>query len=191
VARLAADDWVTAAVRALLTDGPDAVAVQPLARRLGTTKGSFYWHFDTRDDLLRAALQRWLRQGTEDVIVAVEAATEDPVERARMLMRMVTEHSLASPGQLRLLATADHPDVRAALETAARRRIGYVARLLRAAGLPAAVARRRAMLAYAAYIGHAQLANSTPGVLPTGSAARRALLTALTDLLFAPVDAEA
>ncbi|HEV7650479.1 MAG TPA: TetR/AcrR family transcriptional regulator [Actinophytocola sp.] len=190
MARLAADDWITAAVRVLLTDGPDAVAVQPLARRLGTTKGSFYWHFASRDDLLRAALRRWLQLGTEDVIDTIEGATEDPVERARLLIRMVTEHSLDNPGQLRLLATADHPDVRAALETAARRRIGYVARLLRAAGLPAAVARRRAVLAYSAYLGHAQLADTTPGVLPTGPAARRALLTALTELLFASVDTE-
>jgi AcrR family transcriptional regulator len=186
VARLAADDWITAAVRVLLTDGPDAVAVQPLARRLGTTKGSFYWHFASRDDLLRATLRRWLELATEDVITAVEDAAEDPVERARLLIRMVTEHSLDHPGQLRLLATADHPDVRAALETAARRRIGYVAGLLRAAGVPAAVARRRAVLAYAAYLGHAQLADSTPGVLPAGSAARRTLMTGLTDLLFAP-----
>lgn len=185
MARLAADDWVTAAVRVLLTDGPDAIAVQPLARQLGTTKGSFYWHFASRDDLLRAALRRWLELGTEEVIATIEAATDDPVERARLLIRMVTEHSLDNPGQLRLLATADHPDVRAALETATRRRIGYVARLLRAAGLPAAVARRRAVLAYAAYIGHAQLADSTRGVLPAGSAARRALLTELTDLLLA------
>jgi len=186
MARLAADDWVTAAVRVLLTDGPDAVAVQPLARRLGTTKGSFYWHFASRDDLLRAALRRWLELGTDEVIAAVETATQDPVERARLLIRKVTEHSMDHPGQLRLLATADHPDVRAALETAARRRIDYVAKLLRAAGLPAAVARRRAVLAYAAYLGHAQLADATPSVLPAGAAARRALLSGLTDLLFAP-----
>lgn len=188
MARLAADDWVTAAVRVLLTDGPDAVAVQPLARLLGTTKGSFYWHFETRDDLLRAALARWLELGTEEVITEVDAAAQDPVERAQLLIRKVTEHSLDHPGQLRLLGMADHPDVRAALETAVRRRIDYMARLLRAAGLPAAVARRRAVLAYAAYLGHAQLADSTPGVLPAGPAARRALLSGLTDLLFAPVE---
>ena len=54
--RLSRDSWIDAALELLLQSGPDAVAVQPIARRLGTTKGSFYWHFSSRDDLLRATL---------------------------------------------------------------------------------------------------------------------------------------
>ena len=41
--------------------GLAAVAVEPLAARLGATKGSFYWHFRNRDAMLEAALQRWER----------------------------------------------------------------------------------------------------------------------------------
>lgn len=182
---MTADDWVHAALVALLTDGPDAVAVQPLARSVGASKGSLYWHFASRDDLLRAALERWLQLGTEDVIARVEAASADPAEKARLLFRYVTESSTRHPGQLRLITAAEQPDVRAALDRATRRRIGYVAGLLRAAGQPSAVATRRATLAYATYLGHAQLAQSTPAMLPRSAAGRRELLDEMMRVLLA------
>ncbi len=184
-AQLTTTDWVATALDALLSDGPEGVAVQPLARRIGATKGSFYWHFGSRDELLRAALARWEEIATDDVIRSAEAASDDPREKARLLFGWVTASSADHPGQLRLLAAADHPDVRAALSRATRRRIDYVAGLLREAGQPADVAARRATLAYATYLGHAQLAHSTPDVLPATAQDRRELLAELTRILFA------
>jgi AcrR family transcriptional regulator len=181
---LTADDWVRAALDALLDEGPAGVAVQPLARRIGATKGSFYWHFGSRDELLRAALERWEQVATEDVITSAEASPGGPREKARLLFGWVTASSAEHPGQLRLLTAADQPDVRAALDRATRRRIGYVAGLLREAGQPAATAGRRATLAYATYLGHAQLAHSTPGLLPTTRQGRRELAEELTRILF-------
>src|SRR5262245_7462490 len=52
-------DWLRAARLALRRRGPDAVRVEPLARALGVTKGSFYWHFRDRSDLLEALLKEW------------------------------------------------------------------------------------------------------------------------------------
>src|SRR3546814_7480606 len=57
--RLSAEDWAQAALDLIAEHGVAAVAVEPLARRLGVTKGSFYWHFQSRDALLQAALARW------------------------------------------------------------------------------------------------------------------------------------
>ena len=45
---LTAEDWARAALEAIAEDGVTAVAVEPLARSLGVTKGSFYWHFANR-----------------------------------------------------------------------------------------------------------------------------------------------
>lgn len=45
-------DWTEAALAALARDGLASVAVEPLALQLGTTKGSFYWHFTDRADLI-------------------------------------------------------------------------------------------------------------------------------------------
>lgn len=70
-------DWIEAALEALATQGLPAVAVEPLARRLGTTKGSFYWHFSDRSDLIGATLQHWEQRDTDDLISRIEEI-EDP-----------------------------------------------------------------------------------------------------------------
>jgi AcrR family transcriptional regulator len=183
--RLTRDDWVDAAVGALLRDGPDGVAVQPLARRLKATKGSFYWHFSSREDLLRASLERWEAVATDDVIASVEAQSDDPRTKAALLIAEVTAHSQEHPGEVLLLAGAAHPEVSAAIERVTRRRIDYLSRLLRAAGLTPAVAARRATLGYAAYLGHAQLALAVPSVLPASTRGRRALAGEMADVLLA------
>src|SRR5262245_13130782 len=51
--------WIRAARLALLDGGPDAVRVERLARRLRVSKGSFYWHFKNRSELLEYLLQEW------------------------------------------------------------------------------------------------------------------------------------
>ena len=53
------DDWLRAARLALLHRGRDGVRVEPLARALGVTKGSFYWHFKDRRELMEALLREW------------------------------------------------------------------------------------------------------------------------------------
>ena len=56
------EQWAEAALGAIATGGIKAVAVEPLAARLGVTKGSFYWHFADRRALIDAALERWEAQ---------------------------------------------------------------------------------------------------------------------------------
>ncbi len=179
--RLNRNDWIDAAVDALLHKGPDGVAVQPLARQLGATKGSFYWHFSSRDDLLRAALARWEAVATDDVIAAVEAGADAPGERVALMIAEVSARSQERPGELLLLAGTAHPDVCEAVERVTQRRIDYLARLLRASGLTQAVAARRATLGYAAYVGNAQLSHAVPAVLPASTRGRRALAIETVD----------
>jgi AcrR family transcriptional regulator len=181
--RLSRDDWVDAAVKAVLRDGPEAVAVQPLARRLKTTKGSFYWHFSSRQELLRAVLERWETVATDDVIASVEARSGDPRTRAAALIDEVTAHSRRHPGELLLLAAPAQRDTRAAIERVTRRRIDYIAGLLRASGQTPAAAQRRATLGYAACLGHAQLASAVGSVLPQNTRGQRALAAELADIL--------
>jgi AcrR family transcriptional regulator len=167
--RLSADDWTAAALVALSDGGVTAVAVEPLAARLGATKGSFYWHFRNRDALLAAALQRWERSETEDVIERVDAVP-DPHERVRTLFVLATGGLPGRPRgsavELALQAAAAHPLVAPVLARVTRRRVDYLGTLFRALGLPPRAADHRALLAYTAYLGHAQLAHATPHVAP-------------------------
>src|ERR687893_303054 len=78
--RLSREDWIGAALQALADDGPSGVAVERLAARLGTTKGSFYWHFKDREELITEALATWEREDTDAVIEEMKEIS-DPVER--------------------------------------------------------------------------------------------------------------
>lgn len=57
--RLTQTAWIDAGLDALAELGPEALKAEPLARRLGTTKGSFYWHFKDVPDFHRSLLARW------------------------------------------------------------------------------------------------------------------------------------
>src|SRR5687767_10471799 len=91
-ARLSAEDWAQAALDLVAEQGVAAVAVEPLARRLGVTKGSFYWHFPSRDALLQAALERWEAIEQESVFGSLEKVP-DPRERLRALFQVVAHEA--------------------------------------------------------------------------------------------------
>jgi Transcriptional regulator len=95
-ARLSASDWAQAALDVIAEQGVSAVAVEPLARRLGVTKGSFYWHFPSRDALLQAALERWEEVEQEQVFGSLEEVP-DPRERLRKLFQLVGTRPSRTP----------------------------------------------------------------------------------------------
>ncbi len=185
MSRLTADDWAAAALDAIGRGGLAAVAIEPLAVRLGTTKGSFYWHFANREALIAAALQRWEAEHTEAVIRLVDAEP-DPLRRLRLLLVTVieaTEHDLV---ELAVLATADHPLVAPVLARVTQRRMSYTVDLFRNLGFSPAEARDRGLLAFTAYLGHAQLAHATPHLAPAGPAARRRYANRIVAVLTEP-----
>ncbi|GHC85790.1 TetR family transcriptional regulator [Nocardiopsis terrae] len=168
--RLTAGDWARAALTAIGDGGIAAVAVEPIAARLGATKGSFYWHFANRDALVEAALRLWEQQHTEAVIARVE---EEPDARARirrLFLDVTTGGTEAVENRIEvaLLAAAAHPLVAPAVGRVTERRIAYVADLYEELGVPPAPARRHALLAFTTWMGHTQLVHAAPGVLPTG-----------------------
>ncbi len=180
--RLTADDWVTAGCTALAEGGIAAVAVEPLAGRLGTTKGSFYWHFAGRDALLGACLAHWERTDTDDVIALI-AAEPDAVARLRRLLGVAMGGSQGRPGaavELALQPTVAHPLVAPVLARVTQRRLDYLTALFVDLGFDADQARQRSLLGYTAYLGHAQLAHATPHLAPTGPAYVDAVVAALT-----------
>jgi AcrR family transcriptional regulator len=175
--RLSAEDWTAAAVEALATGGVAAVAVEPIAARLGATKGSFYWHFTGRDALLEAALTWWERTGTEDVITLVEAEADIPARLRKLLAVAIGGEDSV---ELALQPSAHHPLVAPVLARVTARRLDYLTALFTETGFPPADARRRSLLAYTAYLGHAQLRHATPELAPSGPAYVDAVIAALT-----------
>ena len=174
--RLTRDHWITAALAAIAGGGLAAVGVEPLAAGLGATKGSFYWHFENRDALLEAAIGRWEKETTTNVVAEIIAARDAPASQFRRLVAGVIERAEQDRVGPALLASAAHPAVAPALERITAARLDLIAMVFLRLGFSRSEARRRALLAYSAYLGHGQLAHSTPGVLPATRAGRRAYL---------------
>jgi len=179
--RFTADDWVDAAYSAMAEGGVGAVAVEPLARRLGVTRGSFYWHFEDRRSLLEAVLERWEEESTEATISATERIP-DPGER---LARLAEESFGEVPAgdaslggtvlrwrafDLAVSDAAEDPVVRPFLRRVTERRIGYLEGCYRALGLPLEEARHMALLAYTAHAGTVRLLRDLPERIPRGDA---------------------
>jgi AcrR family transcriptional regulator len=154
--RLTADDWANEALEQIAEQGVASVAVEPLARRLGVTKGSFYWHFPSRDALLQAALERWEAAEQEAVFGSLEQVT-DPRERLRALFRLVAHEAKSHIIYSELLKALDHPMVSPVIGRVSQRRMDYLTASFRQAGLGRTEAQHRARLAYAAYVGFLQL----------------------------------
>lgn len=154
--RLAREDWVAAALGLLAGSGVEAVRVEPLAKRLGVTKGSFYWHFSDRAALLAAVLAAWERRATLAIIAEVDAAGGPAGERLLALLRL----AIGADGRLdrRVRAWAmDDAAAAAVLRRVDRRRVGYLRRLFAGLGFPEPQAAARAQLAYNALVGAFEL----------------------------------
>ncbi|MBS7456065.1 TetR/AcrR family transcriptional regulator [Coralloluteibacterium stylophorae] len=154
--RLSADDWSQAALDQIAEQGVASVAVEPLARRLGVTKGSFYWHFASRDALLVAALERWEAIEQETVFGRLEQIPQ-PRERLRALFRVVAQEVTPHAIYSELLKAIDHPAVQPVIERVSGRRLAYLTQAFQQVGLSGDAAQHRARLTYAAYVGFLQL----------------------------------
>lgn len=66
--RGSADLWLKAAYERLIDGGVEAVKVMPLAKALGLSRTSFYWHFSDRDALLAAIVNQWEAQNTGNLV---------------------------------------------------------------------------------------------------------------------------
>ena len=161
--RLSRDDWVRAALDAIAENGLGAVAVEPLAARLGVTKGSFYSHFASRDELIEAALEDWERSHSGGALERF-GELEDPGERLRMVsLAAITFSQSGAPSvHMSLLGELGDPRVRAAVARVTEARLNLLTRDYRELGLSPRRAADRARLFYAAYLGLLQMAREAP-----------------------------
>lgn len=82
------DLWLEAAYQALIDNGVDSVRIQILSDRLKLSRTSFYWFFQTREDLLEALLDRWDNLNNRGFMATTEAYAETPAEAVLNLMTM-------------------------------------------------------------------------------------------------------
>lgn len=182
--RLGADDWILAGFRALAERGPTAIKAEALARDLGATKGSFYWHFKDVAALRDRMLSYWEARAFDNVAAQLQPIS-DPAERLRALGSIAAGFRNSAYGgagtepALRGWALSDKIVEEAVLRID-QRRLDYLQDLLAELGLGSAPMARAI---YATYLGLDQLASTDTG-------GNTAAITALTEQLLNSIAAK-
>lgn len=155
VTKLSRHEWVGGAFEVLCDGGFESLRVEPLAARLGVTKGSFYHHFATRRALHLVMLEEWERVGTSQIIGRVEQGKADARRQLHALaFETMSGDPVADAIETAMRAWArDDETVAAAVGRVDSRRVAFVTALLRQLGLSPPLAKRRAAMMYRVLIG--------------------------------------
>lgn len=148
--KLGRSEWIEAAFKTLTESGVGSIHVETLAKRLGVTKGSFYWHFKDRTDLLEAVLDKWHDQY---VIAKVDQMGGDSRQRLTNLLNVVprkrgSKH-LGGSMELAMRSWARYDDqAEGVVAEVDRIRLDFVAEHLRAIGVAEEEIEARAFMVY-------------------------------------------
>lgn len=129
--RLKKADWIEGGLEALAADGPGVLAAEPMCRRMGTSKGSFYWHFADVPAFHLALIETWQARALQDLADTVSADTSAN-QRLRAFGRGVL--SDRSESAMRVWGQSD-TRVAAALRIVDTERLTYLNLVLRQVGL--------------------------------------------------------
>ncbi len=153
-----AQDWIKTASRRLASAGSEAVAIEPLAKTMGVTKGSFYWHFADRPALLEAVVADWESKATAPLLERLRRSAPEPAARLHALAATVAAEGKGSLDPA-MRAWAHHDErAGAAIARVDAARLAYIAGEFRMLGFPAAQAWTRARLLYLHLLGEHALA---------------------------------
>jgi AcrR family transcriptional regulator len=151
--RLTAQAWIDFALVTLAREGFETLKADVLARKLGVSRGSFYWHFEDIEAFHARVIQQWRQVATEAIIADVELR-EGPDHRLDVLLRHAFGDGAALEVGMRAWA-GNNPTAAQALRQVDRQRRTYIEKLLRELGMPARLATVRTTVLYWAYLGAA------------------------------------
>ena len=148
--------WIKGAIAILAEHGAERLRVEVLAKRLGVTKGSFYWHFKNRRDLLDAVLEFWKEGRIRDVRKQTQA---EPGGEVAALLHTIEVYGSARnrkgisiEAAVRDWARRDAQAV-AVVEEVDAERLACACRLFLACGIKEEEAQARSLLLYAYVFG--------------------------------------
>jgi len=134
--RLGRDDWIEAALDALVERGIEGVRIDRLCQRLGVTKGSFYHHFARRDDLLEGLVDFWANTQPKATTHELASSGTDAMARLVAVTRLVADRDIGRRDHaMRAWAAAD-PRAARAVQQADCQILALLHSLLRDLGVP-------------------------------------------------------
>ncbi|MFG6099661.1 TetR/AcrR family transcriptional regulator [Leptolyngbyaceae cyanobacterium CCMR0082] len=150
--KLTRQDWINQGLQTLAESGVEAVRVEPLAKCMGVTKGSFYWHFKNRDVFLEAILQEWVNGQTSRIIEQVETIGGDATTKLLYLFELAVQDDGRVENAIRAWATGDSK-ITTVLVEVDQQRLEYTKDLFLEVGFEPFEAMVRARMVYYALVG--------------------------------------
>jgi AcrR family transcriptional regulator len=148
--RLSSTEWVNAGLRALARSGFTALKADTLAKTLGVSRGSFYWHFADVSAFRAAVLARWREVALDTIVAELEGTAGD---RLVALIKRAFSTKSNLENAIRAWAFADG-EARAAVDAVDAERERYLEKLVIEAGADPASAQMRARILNWAYLGY-------------------------------------
>lgn len=152
------EDWVEVGLSELGARGPGALRLDALCRKLGITKGSFYWYFSGRAEFMQLLLEAWEKRDTLALIDHVEQRGGTPLQKLHELF------SAANSGRVdfRIEQAIRHwghseEAIRRMLHRVDRKRIEYVMTLFSAISPDGGAANTQTALLYSLIFGEAMI----------------------------------
>ena len=139
-------EWLETGLESLSKNGIAGCKVESLARALGIARAGFYWHFKSRDEMLRQLLDYWVHELTEVVTANEDVLALEPKKRLTKTAEMVLENDLGRYDMaIRQWALTDAGAARAAKKVN-RLRLGFLRDAFRELGFTGDDLEMRTML---------------------------------------------
>ena len=160
--RLGREDWIRGALDLLGTAGVEGVKIVPLAKQLGVTSGSFYWHFKNRRELFDALLDYWEQEMTNAAKTAAKAFQGSPEDRIWNLMEQVMSVGMASFDLAVWHWAQSDPKAKIVFQRALDTRFNFAAWMFKQVGFNKAQAEVRGRMMVVYMMGESTLISDTP-----------------------------
>ena len=175
--QLTRDDWLDHALQ-LSLQGIDQVRVAPLAKSMGVTTGSFYWHFKNRRELLDGLLDYWEREMTDTAISQARQFGGSPTDRILQLMQAVMDNNMARYDLAFWAWSQSDDQVSQHFKRVLQKRFDFAAWMFEQAGFKPAQARIRGRLMVTYMMGESTLVQDAEARSHDAIRQKHALLTA-------------
>jgi AcrR family transcriptional regulator len=131
---LSREEWLTKALDSLTEASTRALTIESLVRRLGVSRGSFYWHFNDMNDFTHQLVEHWSNIYTELVITYTDQLETSPEEQLFLLMEQITNQRLAKYDIFIRAWAAQDPTKAAMVRKIDKLRLDYVRSIFKAMG---------------------------------------------------------
>ncbi len=182
-ARLDRDAWIDAARKSLIREGIERVKVERLADDLKVTRGSFYWHFKNREDLLSALLQSWRARNIDPFLKVLDHDGDQPGVQFRKYVNLWFSPKIYDPDYDSAVRdwARSAPKVKRLVRESDAARMAVLEKIYLAMGFAPTEAEVRARITYYHQVGYYAMR------IKESAAVRAALLPTYVAILAGPV----